>query len=37
VEALGGVLNLDVTPGAGLRLRARLPLDMLLETETRHG
>ncbi len=37
VEALGGALNLDATPGAGLRLRARLPLDMLLETETERG
>jgi two-component system sensor histidine kinase UhpB len=37
VEALGGQLSLDSAVGAGLRLRARLPLAMLLERENDGG
>jgi len=37
VDALGGTLMLESAPGAGLRLRARLPLAMLLETENPVG
>ena len=33
-QALGGGVHLDTAPGAGLRLRVRLPLAMLLETES---
>ena len=33
-EVLGGSVQLDTAPGAGLRLRVRLPLAMLLETES---
>ena len=36
-EVLGGCVHLDTAPGAGLRLRVRLPLAMLLETENPIG
>ncbi len=36
-EALGGRVSLDTLPGAGLRLRARLPLAMLREKENQSG